>query len=307
MKLSLGRVVDDQLQCPYHGWTFDCGGAGQSPGTPKLHATARRFDACERFGVIWVKSAESQPDFPDIPIVATDGYFPLCTLHHEIKAPLEVTLDNFCELEHTSTTHASFGYELDRMAEVKVRFETTEKSVRVMNEGPPKRLAWFYRLFLGIRSHYLFYDNWTTYFSPVYCVYDHWWADPVTGKETALRWRLVIFFTPRDESATLLTTFVFTKARYPIRVCAMRLVRWLLGRNIDYEIRLDMRMLAGLADQSGDLEGMKLSRFDKVLALNRHRLDRVYRGLDSNSCPVDGNGTCRSAIRGVLRSERALP
>ena len=95
MKLSLGAVVNDRLQCTYHGWTYDCSGAGQSPGTPKLHVTARRFDAVERMGFIWVKAVESQPEFPQFPTLATDGYFNLCTLHHEVKAPLEVTVDNF--------------------------------------------------------------------------------------------------------------------------------------------------------------------------------------------------------------------
>jgi vanillate O-demethylase monooxygenase subunit len=85
-----------------------------------------------------------------------------------------VTLDSFCEIEHTPTTHDFFGYELNRMAEVQVHFETTETSVRVLNHGPPKRIAWLYRWLLGIRFGYLFYDHWTTYFSPVYSVYDHW-------------------------------------------------------------------------------------------------------------------------------------
>jgi phenylpropionate dioxygenase-like ring-hydroxylating dioxygenase large terminal subunit len=302
MKLSLGRVINDRLQCAYHGWTYDCRGAGQSPGTPKLHATACRFDALERHGVIWVKSADSQPEFPPFPTLETDGYFHLCTLHHQVQAPLEVTVDNFCEIEHTPTTHAFFGYELDRMPEVQVKFETTERSVRVINHGPPKRIAWPYRLLLGIHANDLFYDDWTTYFSPVYSVYNHWWADPATGKENLVRWKLFIFFTPRDESSTSLTTFVFTKSRYPGPAGCMRAVRWLLHRKIDHEIRLDKRILEGLADQSGDIEGMKLSRFDKVLALNRERINRVYRGLGEQPCPVNGhriipiatpgNGTC---------------
>jgi phenylpropionate dioxygenase-like ring-hydroxylating dioxygenase large terminal subunit len=286
MKLSLGRVVDDRLQCAYHGWTFDCRGAGQSPGTPKLHVDARRFDAVERHGVIWIKSPHSQPEFPHFPTFADDGYFHLFTLHHEVAAPLEVTLDNFCEIEHTPTTHAFFGYELERMPEVQVRFETTRKTVRVINHGPPKAIAWLYRRLLGIRPNYLFYDNWTTYFSPVYSIYDHWWADPATGKEGMVRWKLLIFFTPRDESKTLLTTFVFTKSHYPGPAGGMRAVRWLLRRKIDHEIRLDVRILEGLADQRGDIEGMKLSRFDKVLALNRERIDRVYRGLSSHTAPL---------------------
>jgi phenylpropionate dioxygenase-like ring-hydroxylating dioxygenase large terminal subunit len=301
MKLSLGRVVNDRLQCLYHGWTFDCGGAGQSPGTPKLHATARRFEALERHGVIWVKAADSQPEFPQFPTLASDGYFHLCTLQHEIKAPLEVTVDNFCEIEHTPTTHAFFGYALDTMHEVQVRFETTAKNVLVINRGPPKRMAWLYRLLLGVRSNYLFYDNWTTYFSPVYSVYDHWWADPATGKEGMVRFRLFIFFTPRDESTTLLTTFVFTRSRYPGPAGCMRGVRWLLRRKIDHEIRLDMRILEGLADQSANLDGMKLSRFDKVLALNRERINRVYRQREPQEPTVPGNGAIRSAAPANVR------
>ena len=176
------------------------------------------------------------------------------------------------------------------MHQVQVRFETTEKSVRVINSGPPKRMAWPYRLLLGVRSNYVFYDDWTTYFSPVYSVYDHWWADPETGKESLVRWKLFIFFTPRDEGTTLVTTLVFTKSRYPGRTGCMRLVRWLLRRKIDHEIRLDKRILEGLADQRADLEGMQLSRFDKVLALNRERINRIYRELDPPQPAVNRGG-----------------
>jgi len=44
-----------------------------------------------------------------------------------------------------------------------------------------------------------------------------------------------------------------------------------------------VRILEGLADQRANLEGMKLSRFDKALGLNRERIERVYRGRS----PVD--------------------
>jgi phenylpropionate dioxygenase-like ring-hydroxylating dioxygenase large terminal subunit len=304
MRLSLGRVVGEQLQCPYHGWNFDGRGADQSPGTPKLHATAVAFHAVERLGVIWVKSAQSRPAFPVFPTLEKERYFHLCTLHHEIRAPLEVTVDNFCEIEHTPTTHAFFGYELDRMPEVQVRFETTDNTVRVINHGPPKRMAWIYRRLLGVGAHDFFYDDWTTHFSPVYSIYDHWWADPATGKESLVRWKLFIFFTPRDAHTTALTTFVFTKSRYPGPAGCMRAVRWLLRRKIDYEIRLDQFILEGLADQSAALDGMKLSRFDKVLALNRERIDRVYRGLDAALPSVEAR-SCRECARHAGREHLA--
>lgn len=295
MKLSLGSVVGDRLQCRYHGWTYDCQGAGQSPGTPRLHACARRFDAVERLGVLWVKSGDSEPAFPGFPTLKEDGYFHLFNLHHLVKAPLEVSLDNFCEIEHTPTTHAFFGYELSQMPAVQVRFEATDKSVRVINQGPPKRMAWPYRALLGIRSNYLFYDDWTTHFSPVYSVYDHWWADPDTGRECWIRWKLFIFLTPRDERETQVTTMVFTKSAFPGPAGGMRLVRWLLRRKIDHEICLDKNILEGLADQSADIEGMKLSRFDKALVLNRERIDRVYRGLPPQQANGHGNGVHRAA------------
>ena len=91
-------------------------------------------------------------------------------------------------------------------------------------------------------------------------------------------------------------TFVFTKSRYPGPAGGMRVVRGLLRRKIDHEIRLDIRILEGLADQSADIDGMKLSRFDKVLALNRERINRVYRRLEPqhrHSLPVTGPCTER--------------
>src|ERR1700722_7662724 len=58
MKLSLGRVVGERLLCKYHGWTYDCQGAGESPATPKLYACATHFDVVESHGAVWVKEPD---------------------------------------------------------------------------------------------------------------------------------------------------------------------------------------------------------------------------------------------------------
>ncbi len=275
MKLSLGTVAGERLRCQYHGWTFDCDGQGESPATPKLHACAQAFEATERYGAVWVKSAQSNPAFPAFEI---DGYYNLCNLAHRVRAPLELVVDNFCEIEHTPTTHDFFGYPLERMHEVQVDFLPTDTSVRVVNRGPHKRIFPLFRMLLGIGQDFQFMDDWTTYFSPVYSVYDHWWQDPVSGQESRVRWRLYIFFVPADERETAIFTFAYTKSRYPGPAGGVRLFKWLLVRKLDYEIRLDVRILEGLADQNTAIDGMKLSRFDKVLGLNRERIERVYRG-----------------------------
>jgi phenylpropionate dioxygenase-like ring-hydroxylating dioxygenase large terminal subunit len=283
MKLSLGKVHHDKLQCVYHGWTFDCRGNGESPATPKLYACAKHFEVTEKFDAIWVRNLGATTQFPRFDV---EGHFNICNLHHQIKAPLEVTVDNFCEIEHTPTTHAFFGYPLDRMHEVEVEFRPTVDSVRVLNRGPRKPISLLLRTVVGIGANYHFMDDWTTYFSPVYSVYDHWWEDPDSGKQSRVRWRLYIFFVPVDEGETALYTFAFTKSSYPGPAGGVRLFRWLMRSQLDYEINLDKYVLEGLADSSSSIEGMKLSRFDRVLGLNRERIDRIYRGNGVASAKV---------------------
>jgi nitrite reductase/ring-hydroxylating ferredoxin subunit len=275
MKLSLGKVYHDKLQCAYHGWTFDTDGNGESPATPKLYACASSFEVAERFEAIWVRKAGATTQFPYFEVA---GHFNVCNLHHRVKAPLELTLDNFCEIEHTPTTHAFFGYPLERMHEVQVEFRPTNTSVRVINQGPRKRISRFLRLIVGIGKNYHFMDDWTTYFSPVYSVYDHWWQCPTTGQQSRVRWRLYIFFVPVDVCDTAIFTFAFTKSSYPGPAGGVRLFKWLMRRQLAYEIQLDVRVLEGLADKNTSIDGMKLSRFDKVLGLNRERIETIYRG-----------------------------
>lgn len=276
MRLDLGKVHHDKLQCGYHGWTFDACGNGESPATPKLYACTERFEVRETFETIWVRNAGATTAFPTFEV---DGHFNVCNLHHRVKAPLELTLDNFCEIEHTPTTHAFFGYPLERMHEVHVEFHPTEDSVRVFNWGPRKPISLFLRTIVGIGKDYLFMDDWTTHFSPVYSCYDHWWQCPHTGKQSRVRWRLYIFFVPIDECETALFTFAFTKSAYPGPAGGVRLFAWMLKSQLDYEIKLDVKILEGLADKNPSIDGMKLSRFDKVLGLNRERIERVYRGI----------------------------
>src|SRR6516164_7988595 len=79
MRLSLGKVVNCRLQCPYHGWTYDCQGLGESPGTPKLHGQADAFEAVERHGAVWVRAPGARTEFPPFEV---EGHYHLGTLQH---------------------------------------------------------------------------------------------------------------------------------------------------------------------------------------------------------------------------------
>ena len=281
MRLSLGCVVDGRLQCTYHGWTYDRHGAGESPGTPKLHATASHFDTAERYGAIWIKAPGGEAALPEFQV---EGYEFVGRLQHEIDAPLELVLDNFTEVEHTPTTHANFGYDLARMSEVQTHVESTDTSVRVVNTGPQKRTPWIVQKLAGLHSGDQFTDDWTTYFSPVYTVYDQFWCDPQTGVERRDRWRIYVFFNPLSSTRTQLMTFAYLRAASWARSAFIRLTRPALVALVNLEIECDVKMLEQLADKNPQLVGMKLSRFDRVLGMNRQRIERIYRGhLDATT------------------------
>jgi phenylpropionate dioxygenase-like ring-hydroxylating dioxygenase large terminal subunit len=275
LRLSAGEVVGDRLRCKYHGWTFDTCGNGESPGAPKLTTCTTSYDVREDAGLVWVKSRGSKALFPRI---AAEGFFPLGILEHTIPAPLELAVDNFNEIEHSGTVHDTFGYELTKMHEVKVRIESTEDTVTVKNSGPTKRLNWLYARMLGIKPGDLFHDHWTTRFSPVHSIFDHWWTGSDESRERMVRWRIFIFFVPQTDHTTRIFSLAFAKSRYPGPAGGLRLVKWLFQRELDKEIRADVAMLHHMADYSVGIEGLKLSRFDKVLGLTRDRINRIYRG-----------------------------
>ena len=43
-----------------------------------------------------------------------------------------------------------------------------------------------YRLLMGIKKNYHLIDEWTTYFAPLYSVYDYHYDDPVTHQKARL-------------------------------------------------------------------------------------------------------------------------
>lgn len=280
LKLSYGRVVGDRLECRYHGWKFDGCGEGESPSTPRLNTCTESYETREEYGYVWLKVRGAVASFPQFD---TAGFRAIGMFRHTVPAPLELTLDNFTEIEHSGTVHDTFGYDLDRLHEVKVSFEPTEDSVRVVNVGPTKRINRFFRWVLGIGRDYHFHDDWTTFFSPVYTVFDHWWTNPENTREAMVRWRIYMFFNPVDADRTDVVSFAYAKSRYPIPGGGLRTAKYVFRRQIDREIRQDISMLEHLGDKRVCIDGMKLSRFDKVLGLTRERIARIYRGETGRS------------------------
>lgn len=110
--LGSGKVIGENLRCPYHGLAFD--GAGKCVSNPHGDgmippgAGVRPYPVTERHGVLWVWMGDAEradlgliPDFAildDPSYVVSRGYL-------EIKSHYELVTDNLLDLSHAAFIH----------------------------------------------------------------------------------------------------------------------------------------------------------------------------------------------------------
>ena len=163
------------------------------------------------------------------------------------------------------STALAFGYDLARIDEVSVQVETTDESVRVVNTGPARKLDIVNRSLLGIGADFDFVDEWVTYFSPVFTVFQHWWRNRKTQAEARIRTLIFMFYIPvSSEHETDWMIFSYAKSRWPGPAGGLRLFGGLVMRQIRSETDRDIQLLTGLDNHNVHLSGSKLSRFDKA-------------------------------------------
>lgn len=132
--LSLGAVVGEHLQCPYHGWEFDHEGqcrtipglVADSGDQPGGNARARRVLALpttESDGWVWVwGNPESTPTAPPFAFPRLDPRR-YTSVRREVFAPgtLHATLENALDVPHTAFLHGG----LFRTAKVRNKIRAT--------------------------------------------------------------------------------------------------------------------------------------------------------------------------------------
>jgi len=281
MRLSCGNVCGEKLVCSYHGWAFQLDGNAESPGTPKMRAQAPSYDVREEQEIIWLKPAGCEATFPDF---SGEGFFHMATSRHDVAVPLELAVDNFSEVEHTPMTHVAFGYDLAKMADVKLTVEADDRVVHCRTEGPHQPMPMLLRNFFWLGKNVDFTSDWNTYFSPVHLVIDHVLTDRDTGRKAMFQYRAYVLFNQVDDENTTIFSVLYahsryTEWRYSMPAGGLRLLRPFIRRNAVHEVELDCVKLRNLADKRPDLDGLHLSRFDRLLILNRDRINRIYRGI----------------------------
>lgn len=109
-KLSLGRVRDDRIVCPYHGMEYAAGGrcvrVPAHPGrSPPRQARATCYRVTERYGLVWVSLGAPSGDVPPFPEADNDTYRVYVGGRYEYATSGYRAIENFFDLAHFPFVH----------------------------------------------------------------------------------------------------------------------------------------------------------------------------------------------------------
>lgn len=114
--LSRGKIVGDDVQCPYHGLVFD--GAGQCVRNPldgKIPAAAKvqSFPVAEKDKILWFWPGDPQKAdpalIPDFSYLMDDVTYKHVFGITHMKTHYELETDNLMDLGHIEMLHPQFG------------------------------------------------------------------------------------------------------------------------------------------------------------------------------------------------------
>ena len=110
-RLSLGKVEDGLLICPYHGWRYDGNGRcvhipAHPEQTPPEKAGARVYQVRERYGLVWVSLGQPGSDVPPFPEQDDPAYRTvLCGPSDVLNASAPRIIENFLDVAHLPHVH----------------------------------------------------------------------------------------------------------------------------------------------------------------------------------------------------------
>lgn len=113
VQLSLGAVVDDHLQCPFHGFEYDAGGkcvlvpANGRNGIVPAALRLRAYPTYEAHGYIWVWWGENPPANLEKPLFFDnlDDSFFYASAHDPWKAHYSRVVENQLDVVHLPFIH----------------------------------------------------------------------------------------------------------------------------------------------------------------------------------------------------------
>jgi phenylpropionate dioxygenase-like ring-hydroxylating dioxygenase large terminal subunit len=116
-RLSLGRICEGRLECPYHGWQFEAQGrCVHVPALPQFvpptSHTARVYACVEQYGLVWVRMAAlpapATPLASAVPAFAAEADARLRKLNcgpYDVATSAPRVVENFLDMAHFGFVH----------------------------------------------------------------------------------------------------------------------------------------------------------------------------------------------------------
>ncbi|HLI87255.1 MAG TPA: aromatic ring-hydroxylating dioxygenase subunit alpha [Ktedonobacteraceae bacterium] len=109
-RLSLSRIEQGTLICPYHGWTYNEEGRcirfpAHPNQTPPAKACAKVYQAQERYGWIWVSLGNPTRDVPPFPQWDDAAFHKVHCGPYTYKASGPRAVENFLDVTHFPFVH----------------------------------------------------------------------------------------------------------------------------------------------------------------------------------------------------------
>ena len=139
-RLSMGRVENGHLECPYHGWQFASGGqCVKVPAVPDFVPPAtqrvKSFDVQEAYGLVWVRLQEGEAEnaaAAALPAFAAEADEHLRKVNcgpYDVAASAPRIIENFLDMSHFGFVHEGWLGSRDATAMAAYKVESTATGV----------------------------------------------------------------------------------------------------------------------------------------------------------------------------------
>ena len=118
--LSLGKVVDDCIECPYHGWRYNSEGKcllipQQTKSNIPDKAKTQSYLCQERYGLVWVALKEPVYALPEVPeIESSDKWKVVFTGPFSWNTDASRQVENFTDFGHFPCVHPGLLGDINR-------------------------------------------------------------------------------------------------------------------------------------------------------------------------------------------------
>jgi phenylpropionate dioxygenase-like ring-hydroxylating dioxygenase large terminal subunit len=109
-RLTLGKVQERQVVCPYHGWTYDrTGQCVKMPAHPEqappANAKVQTYRTKEKYGLVWAALGAPARGVPAFPELDDPSFRKITVGPYHVRASGPRIIENFVDVAHLAILH----------------------------------------------------------------------------------------------------------------------------------------------------------------------------------------------------------